>query len=195
MENRLRMQIDFIIEIDKLKRIVRQSYLTDSIRKENDAEHSWHLAMLAIILQEYSNSKVDILKVIKMVLIHDLVEIDAGDTYAYDLKGNEDKWERESKAAGRIFGILPKDQKEEMLSNWQEFEQGITMEAKFAAAIDRIEPILLNYLSKGKAWKEHGVKEFQVMERNKVVQEASIELWDFIKGIIEESVSNGYLSV
>ncbi len=195
MEKRLRMQIDFIIEIDKLKRIVRQSYLTDSIRKENDAEHSWHLAMLAIILQEYSNSKVDILKVIKMVLIHDLVEIDAGDTYAYDLKGNEDKWERESKAAERIFGILPKDQKEEMYDTWLEFEQGITMEAKFAAAIDRIEPILLNYLSKGKAWKEHGVKEFQVMERNKVVQEASIELWDFIKGIIEESVSNGYLSV
>lgn len=195
MENRLKMQVDFIIEIDKLKRIVRQSYLTDNIRKENDAEHSWHLAMLAIILKEYSDSEIDILKIIKMVLIHDLVEIDAGDTYAYDSKGNQDKWERESKAAERIFGVLPKDQKEEMQGIWLEFEQGKTSEAKFAAAIDRIEPILLNYLSKGKAWKEHGVKKDQVMERNKVIKDASIELWEFIKEIIEESVINGYLSV
>ena len=142
---RLQQQMEFIAEVDKLKKIGRQSYLTDSSRKENDAEHSWHLAMMAIFLSEYAKEEVDVLHVISMVLIHDLVEIDAGDTYAYDTEGNKSKRAREEKAAERIFNILPEDQAKKVRDLWEEFEANETPEANFANALDRVQPIMLNH--------------------------------------------------
>jgi len=147
--DRLIKQISFIIETDKLKTIYRQSLLSDKSRYENDAEHSWHLALMAALLSEHTNEKVDLLKVIKMVLIHDLVEIDAGDTYCYDEKAKLDKREREEKCANRIFSLLPDDQRDEMFELWEEFEKMETAEAKFAAALDRLQPVLLNYTADG----------------------------------------------
>ena len=142
---KLRKQMDFIIEIDKMKNIYRQTLVLNEDRAENDAEHSWHLAMMVMLLSEYANEPIDVLHTIKMVLIHDIVEIDAGDTYCYDEEGYKDKNERETKAAERIFGILPHDQKNEMYNLWLEFEDRKTPEAKFAAVLDRIQPIMLNY--------------------------------------------------
>ncbi len=191
--NRLKQQMDFIIEIDKLKAVFRQSYLADGTRKENDPEHSWHLAMMAIILSEYANVEVDVLTVVKMVLIHDIVEIDAGDTYAYDEKGHELKLLKEREAAKRIFGLLPKEQGQEYERLWETFEQKQTPEAKFAAAIDRVQPILLNYLSKGKAWLEHGIYKEQVIAYNKHAAEGSLSIWEYIKNIIDEAYAEGYL--
>lgn len=193
MSERINQQMKFIIEIDKQKSIFRQSYLADGTRHENDAEHAWHLALMAMILGEHSNHSVDILKVIKMVLIHDLVEIDAGDTYAYDVKGNEDKYEREVKAAKRIYGILPNDQAEQLYNLWEEFEARETNEAKFAAALDRVQPILLNYLSKGKAWLKHDIARSQVEERNAHTEEGSEAIWDYICSILDLAVDDGYL--
>lgn len=193
MKDRLKKQIEFIIEVDKLKNIMRQSYIADGSRNENDSEHSWHLALMAFILSEYANETIDVLKVIKMVLIHDLVEIDAGDTYAYDDKGNEDKYERECKAADRIFNILPKDQAIEIRNLWDEFEERNTSEAKYAAALDRVQPIILNYITNGKAWIDHGIYKEQVIKRNIHTGEGSEVIWDYIMSIIESAVKKGYL--
>lgn len=193
INERFRKQIEFIIEIDKLKSIIRQSYVTDCSRKENDSEHSWHLAMMAFILAEHANTEIDVLKVIKMVLIHDIVEIDAGDTYAYDTKGHEDKSEREIQAAERLFYILPNDQAAELRYLWDEFEERKTNEAKFAAALDRIQPILLNYLSKGRAWKDNNISTEQVIERNKHTKEGSNAIWEYVKEIVDLSFEKGYL--
>ena len=188
---RLEQQMNFILEMDKLKTIGRQTYLSDSSRKENDAEHSWHLALMCMILHEYSNETVDAFKVMCMVLIHDLVEIDAGDTYAYDEKGNSTKREREVKAAERIFGLLPEDQQEYVRGLWDEFEEGRTNEAKFALTLDKIQPIMLNVASGGRAWREHEVREHQIMERNRKTPEGSVQLWEYIKKSIEENVELG----
>lgn len=193
INERFRKQIEFIIEIDKLKSIIRQSYVTDCSRKENDSEHSWHLAMMAFILAEHANTEIDVLKVIKMVLIHDIVEIDAGDTYAYDTKGHEDKSEREIQAAERLFNILPNDQAAELRYLWDEFEERKTNEAKFAAALDRIQPILLNYLSNGRAWKDNNISTEQVIERNKHTKEGSNAIWEYVKEIVDLSFEKGYL--
>lgn len=193
MKDRLKKQIEFIIEVDKLKNIMRQSYIADGSRNENDSEHSWHLALMAFILSEYANETIDVLKVIKMVLIHDLVEIDAGDTYAYDDKGNEDKYERECRAADRIFNILPKDQAMEIRNLWNEFEERKTSEAKYAAALDRVQPIILNYITNGKAWIDHGIYKEQVIKRNLHTSEGSEVIWDYITSIIESAVKKGYL--
>ena len=138
---RLKNQLTFIWEIDQLKNIFRQTYLLDENRKENDAEHSWHIAMMAVILQEYANEDVDLLRIIKMMLIHDIVEIDAGDTYCYDEAGNESKRQRELEAADRLFNILPQDQAKEFRALWDEFEARETDEAKFARALDRLQPL------------------------------------------------------
>lgn len=191
---RLERQIEFITEIDKLKHIKRQTILMDGSRKENDAEHSWHLGVMAMLLSEHAADKdLDLLKVMKMVLIHDLVEIDAGDTYCYDEKGNEDKAEREQKAADRIFNILPEDQAREMRALWEEFEERKTAEAQFAAALDRFQPLLHNYKTKGKSWREHGVTKDKVLKRKESIESGSAILWKCAEKFINESVEKGYL--
>jgi len=191
--NRLEQQMNFIKEVDKLKSIIRQNYLIDGSRKEDDADHSWHLAMMCAILSEHSNEKIDVLKTITMVLIHDIVEIDAGDTYAYDALANISKRERELKAADRIFHLLPQDQAEEIRSLWDEFEESVTPEAKFASTLDRLQPLLLNAESGGISWREHSVTLSQVLERNKTTHEGSKELWEYEKKIIQKHVDNGNL--
>lgn len=193
MDERLKQQMDFLLEVDKLKFINRQTYLSDGIRKENDAEHSWHLAMFAVLLSEYSNEKVDLIKVITMVLIHDIVEVDAGDTYAYDEAGNLTKREREVKAADRIFSILPKDQGDKFRELWEEFEAYETPEAKFAHVCDNIQPLMLNDATGGKSWRERGIKRSQVEKRNAKVAEGSKILRSYIDAILDKNVESGNL--
>ena len=194
MDNeRLKKQMDFILEMDKMKSIMRQTYLANGERKENDAEHSWHLALMCGILAEYSNEPIDVLKTMKMVLLHDVIEIDAGDTYAYDTEGNKTKRERELKAADRIFGLLPEAQQKEYRGLWDEFEAMETVEAKFANMLDKVQPLLLNNASNGKSWVEHGVRESQVLARNSRTHEGSEELWAYAKSLIEENVKKGRL--
>lgn len=186
-------QISFIMELDKIKKIGRQTYLSDASRKENDAEHSWHLALMVFLLADYSNEKIDVLKTMKMVLLHDVIEIDAGDTYAYDMEGNKTKRERELKAADRIFGLLPDGQAKEYRSLWDEFEALETPEAKFANMLDKVQPLLLNDASGGKSWIEHGVKKSQVMARNVRTHEGSEQLWEYAKLLIEKNTAEGKL--
>ncbi len=191
---RLQQQMEFIAEVDKLKQIQRQSYLTDGIRKENDAEHSWHLAMMAVFLSEYAKEQVDVLHVISMVLIHDLVEIDAGDTYAYDTEGNKSKREREEKAAERIFHLLPEDQAEKLWELWEEFEENETPEANFANALDRIQPILLNHKSDGKAWEEHQVQLSQILGRNANIEKGAPKLWEYaMESLIKPNIGKAII--
>jgi putative hydrolase of HD superfamily len=191
---RLQQQILFLREIDDLKQILRQTVLTKDRRQENDAEHSWHLAMLVIVLSEYSaNPSIDILRTLKMVLIHDIVEIDAGDTFCYDIHDRAIKKERERSAAHRIFSLLPKDQEQEYIDLWEEFEAMRTPDAKFAAAVDRLQPLLLNFYSEGHAWRTHGVRRSQVIERNHHIAQGSSELWRFAEALIDKSVERGYL--
>lgn len=189
--DRLQKQIEFIIEVDKLKDIIRQTHLTNGERKENDAEHSWHLSLMAVFLSEYSKEPVDVLQVIKMVLIHDLVEIDAGDTYLYDESGNCTKAAREQKAAERIFNILPKDQAEELFKLWNEFEERRTPESKFANTLDRIQPILLNDATQGRAWREHDVCIDQILSKNEYTSQGSDVLWEYIQEVFEKNIKNG----
>lgn len=188
---RLQRQMEFILEVDKLKNITRQTWLSSGERKENDSEHSWHLALMCALLAEYANEKIDVLRTMTMVLVHDIVEIDAGDTYAYDTAGNTTKREREVQAANRIFHLLPTDQAEYMRGLWDEFEAGETAEAKFALSLDKIQPVLLNDASGGKSWKEHQVKVSQIMERNAHTPEGSEELWGYARKLIEKNVENG----
>jgi putative hydrolase of HD superfamily len=191
---RFEKQLEFILEIDKLKQIYRQNLVTGTNRKENDAEHSWHLAMMAILLSEYaSEQKIDVLYVIKMVLIHDLVEIDAGDTFAYDEKGYEDKEEREQKAADRLFNILPADQAEEMLKLWREFEAMETPEARFAASLDRFQPLLLNYNTDGHTWKKPGVSSEKVLKRIEPARTQAPQIWEYATNLIENAIDKGML--
>jgi hypothetical protein len=180
MDNeRLEKQFDFFREIDKEKFIGRQTYLTDGERKENDAEHAWHMAIMTVLLAEYANEKIDVLKTVMMLLIHDLVEIDAGDTYAYDEEGKKTQREREEKAAKRIFGLLPEEQGEKLMALWEEFEAYETPEANFAHTMDNIQPVMLNDATDGKAWLEHGVHLSQILGRNKKTAEGSRELWQY----------------
>lgn len=186
-------QMSFIMELDKIKKISRQTYLSDGSRKENDAEHSWHLALMAFVLADYANEKIDVLKTMKMVLLHDVIEIDAGDTYAYDTEGNKTKRERELKAADRIFGLLPEKQMAEYRGLWDEFEAMETPEAKFANMLDKVQPLLLNAATDGKSWEEHGVKVSQVLARNARTHEGSEELWAYAKRLIDEQLERGHL--
>lgn len=190
---RLKKQMEFILEVDKVKQIVRQTYLTDGSRKENDAEHSWHLALMAVLLKEYANEEVDLAKVIPMVLIHDLVEIDAGDTYAYDQAGLATQRERETKAADRIFGMLPEDQETKFRDLWEEFEAYETAEAKFAHVLDNCQPLILNDASDGKSWKEHTVHKSQIYKRNEHTGEGSREIWEYMKQLIEKHIQLGHV--
>jgi len=191
---RLQKQVAFITEIDKLKKIQRQTILLDRSRRENDAEHSWHLAMMVIVLAEHSEEPVDPLKVMKMVLVHDIVEIDAGDTYAYDQASHSDKAQREQAAADRIFSILPFDQTIEMRALWDEFEAGETAEARFANAVDRMQPLLHNCLTEGETWKEHGVTRDQVVARCSPMAKGSQRLWDYMLAEIDKCVKAGHLT-
>jgi len=191
-ENLLK-QIDFIKEIDKLKYIQRKTKLFNSDRNENDAEHSWHLALMAIVLLEHSNQAVDLLKVVKMLLIHDIVEIDAGDTFIYDTQKNHSNTDEERLAANRIFGMLPTEQAEELIAIWEEFEAGQTNEAKFARSMDRLEPLLQNTSNNGGTWKEFGVNFEKVHQKKSVIKEGSNAIWDFAEQLINESVEKGIL--
>lgn len=188
---RLEQQVQFILEIDKVKNIFRQTYLSDRNRKENDAEHSWHIAIMAILLQEYAEEPVDVLKVMTMVLLHDLVEIDAGDTYAYDVDGAATKRERELKAAERIFGILPEDQGKYFRELWDEFEEYETADAKYAHLLDNFQPLLLNHASGGVSWVEHEVKKSQIYKRNDRIEETSKVIWEYMKSVVDENISKG----
>jgi len=186
-------QIAFIKEIDKLKYIQRKTKLFNSDRCENDAEHSWHLALMAIVLAEHSNEPIDILKVVKMVLIHDIVEIDAGDVFMYDTAKNHSNTDEERIAANRIFGLLPEKQAQEFISIWEEFEAGETSEAKFAKSMDRLEPLLQNTSNNGGTWKEFGVKYDKVYEKKSVIKEGSKTIWNYAEGLINDSVEKGIL--
>ena len=191
---RLAQQIRFIIEVDRLKEIFRQTVLINSRRAENDAEHSWHLCLIVITLAEHANSpQLDVLRVLKMLILHDLVEIDAGDTFAYDTKAMADQHEREAVAADRIFGLLPADQALEFRALWNEFEARQTAEAKFAAAVDRFQPMLLNCQTEGAAWQKHGITRDRVLARNAHVAEGSTALWDYAARMIEQTVAAGHL--
>lgn len=192
MNEKLKKQIDFIIEIDKIKSIIRKTKLFDGTRYENDAEHSWHICMMAIILQEYSNEKIDLLKVLKMLLIHDIVEIDAGDYLVYTDK-NAEKNEKEKKAAKRIFSLLPDEQGNELLMLWKEFEGKETAEAKFAFALDRLEPVMQNYFNNGAAWKEHDVKYEKIININNKIKDGSTVLWQYAESIIDEIKNSGVI--
>jgi putative hydrolase of HD superfamily len=190
---RLERQIAFILEIDRLKSILRRSYLLSDPRHENSAEHSWHLAVMAMVLAEHANSEVNPLRVLQMLLVHDIVEIDSGDTYIYDAAGNDTKAERENAAARRIFGLLPPDQETEIAQLWQEFEARETPEAKFAAALDRLMPLLHNYHTEGRSWREHGITEGQVMSLNSHMNEGSQTLWEYAEALIKDATTKGDL--
>ncbi|WP_436415128.1 HD domain-containing protein [Petrimonas sp.] len=189
----LSKQIDFIKEIDKIKYIQRKTKLFNSDRHENDAEHSWHLAMMALVLAEHSDEPIDILKVLKMVLIHDIVEIDAGDTFIYDTQKNHTNTEQELAAAHRIFGLLPEDQAEEFIEIWKEFEDGVTDEAKFAKSMDRFEPLLQNASNNGGTWTEFNVDYQKVYDKKKVIKDGSSAIWNYAENLLNESVEKGVL--
>jgi len=191
--DRFEKQIGFILEIDKLKTISRRTYLLNADRSENTAEHSWHLAMMAILLAEHANEPVDVSRVVRMVLIHDIVEIDAGDTYYYDPVASLDKSKREQRAAVRLFGMLPSDQGSELRELWEEFEACQTPDARFAAALDRFIPQLHNYHTQGKSWSEHGVTADRVLERNACMAEGSMKLWECAQALLNDAVAKGFL--
>lgn len=193
--DRLEKQIEFIVEIDKLKAIIRRSYLVGCDRLENSAEHCWHVSVLAMILAEHSDLEIDLMKVVKMLLVHDIVEIDAGDTYYFDEKGNADKIDREKKAAERLFGLLPKDQAREFKEAWEEYETRETNEAKFAYALDRFIPILHSYHTNGKSWKKNKIKLEQVMQLNDPIREGSRKLSEYATMLFKKAAEKGYLIV
>lgn len=186
-------QIAFVKEIDKLKYIQRRTKLFHSDRRENDAEHSWHLAMMVVVLAEHANEPVDVLKVLKMVLIHDIVEIDAGDTFLYDTQQRHTNTVNERIAAERIFGLLPAEQAAAFIAIWEEFEAGITAEARFARSMDRLEPLLQNTSNGGGTWKEYGVKYATVHRKKSAIKEGSTAIWSYAEGLLEESVEKGIL--
>ena len=192
---RLARQIAFIAECDKLKEIFRQTLNTQSRRAENDAEHSWHLCLSVIVLAEHANSRdLDVLRVLKMVILHDLVEIDAGDTFGYDTTRQADQHARECVAADRIFGLLPEDQAREFRALWDEFETQQTAEAKFALAVDRFQPVLLNCLTQGGGWKRHGVTADRVLARNARIADGSAAVWEHMEALIRAAADAGHLA-
>ena len=186
---RLRRQLEFILEIDRLKSVLRQSYLIDNDRHENSAEHSWHLAVAAMVLAEHAKERIDVSKVIRLVLVHDLVEIDAGDTFIYDDAGNVGKAGREQKAANRLFGVLPEEQGQTFMALWREFEDRQTPDAKFAFALDRLMPILHNVFTQGRSWKEHGIRQEQALAKNRPLEDGSPVLWQAVESLITQTLA------
>jgi putative hydrolase of HD superfamily len=191
---RFSQQLAFIAEIDRLKQVLRQSWLVDGSRQETDAEHSWHIALMALLFKEYSNAEsVDLFKVVQMLLIHDIVEIDAGDTFVYDKPHTEDKDEREQKAADRLFGLLPPDQQQEFQQLWEEFETQASPEAKFARALDSMQPLILASLNGGCSWQKHGIRRPQVIATKQHMGEGSISLWQQTQHLLQQAVEKGIL--
>ncbi|MBR4404110.1 MAG: HD domain-containing protein [Clostridiales bacterium] len=191
-QERFEKQLAFIREIDKEKMIKRQSYLTDCETRENDAEHAWHMAIMTVLLKEYANEEIDVLKTMTMLLIHDLVEVYAGDTYAYDEEGKKSQAEREAKAADKIYSILPEDQGGYLKSLWLEFEEQKTPEAKFARTMDCFQPLILNDATNGRAWKEHDVRRSWVLKRNQNTAQGSEDIWNYAReNLVEKNVRNG----
>ena len=193
MDERLKKQLDFALEIDKEKNIFRQTHLSGHGRNENDAEHAWHMAIMAYLLREYSNEPIDITRVMLMCLIHDVVEIDAGDTYAYDAEGLKTQKAREEAAKERIYSLLPEDQKKELSAIFDEFEESKTPEAKFAHAMDNLQPLMLNNSNGGGDWREHGVSAEQVYGRQKRTKEGSERLYEITDQIIKKHKEKGNL--
>lgn len=191
---RFRQQIEFLIEIDKIKHVFRKTKLFNGSRYENDAEHAWHLSLMAMVLSEHANEKIDVAKVIKMALIHDIVEIDAGDIIVYDQQNRALAQAKENAAAERIFGLLPADQRQEFISLWREFETRETPEAKFAAAIDRLEPILQNHLNDYHAWRAYGVSSDMLYASNRHVQEGSEVIWNAVQEIFADAIDKGVVA-
>ena len=193
MDERLKKQLDFALEIDKEKNILRQTHLSGHGRNENDAEHAWHMAIMAYLLREYSNEPVDITRVMLMCLIHDVVEIDAGDTYAYDEEGKKTQKAREEAAKERIYSLLPEDQKEELAAIFDEFEESKTPESKFAHAMDNLQPLMLNNSNDGGDWREYGVSAKQVYGRQSRTKEGSEKLYEVTDQIIKKHREKGNL--
>ncbi len=190
--NRLQQQFAFILEADKEKNILRQTRLSDGTTHENDADHAWHMALMCILLSEYANERIDVLHTVSMILIHDVVEIDAGDTYAYDAQGNSTRREREEKAADRLYSLLPDDQRDKLRALWEEFEEGKTPEARFARTLDNVQPAMLNNATDGIEWVNHGVRLSQILRRNKNTADGSAVLWDYAyRHFIEPNVEKG----
>ncbi len=194
MDERLKKQLDFLIEIDKIKNVFRRSYITDGSRQENDAEHSWHLGIMAILLSDYIKEDINILTVIKMVLIHDLVEIYAGDTFAFDNKSKIGKSEKETAAAIKLFERLPENQSIEFISLWKEFEEIGTLESQYANMIDRLQPLILNYVFDDGSWKKYGVKKLDVYKRQELIfKKGPKELVELVEYLVNECINKGYL--
>lgn len=194
MSDRLQQQLALVVELDQLKSVLRKSKIQSAgNRAENSAEHSWHVALVALLLQEYANEQVDISKVVKMLLIHDVVEIDAGDIIVYDVKAREANYDNEVAAAKRLFGMLPEAQGNELLDLWLEFEHHTSPEARFAKALDRLIPMLLNYHNQGQSWVENQVHKEQVLDINKSIEHGSQTLWNYAKTIIDEAHQHGWL--
>jgi putative hydrolase of HD superfamily len=191
---RLDRQLEFIVEIDRLKQVLRQTAIMGGERRENSAEHSWHLAVMALTLAEYAGETIDILRVLRMLLIHDLVEIDAGDTFCYDAQANLSKAAREQAAAARIYGLLPAGQGGELHALWEEFEAGETAEARFANALDRLQPLLHNYHNQGGTWRAHGITRDAVLRRMAPIQEGAPVLWPYVLSVVEASCAAGYIA-
>lgn len=192
--DRLEKQLKLLIELDQLKSVLRRTRVKSADgRLENSGEHSWHVALMAVLMEEHANAPVDICRVMKMLLIHDVVEIDAGDTFVYDTAASKEQAEKEVKAAERLFGMLPSEQGDELLALWHEFEAAQTDDAKYAKALDRLIPMLLNYHNNGQSWKENGVSREQAITINKRIEFGSVTLWDKAKEMIEDATEKGWL--
>ncbi len=193
ISKRLKNQLEFLVEIDKMKSVLRRTLIIDGSRRENDAEHSWHLAMLAMVLEEYSEREINISRVVRMCLVHDLVEVYAGDTFAYDEKGYEDKLARENAAADKLFSMLPPEQGSEFRALWEEFDEAETADAMYAAAMDRLQPIMNNFMTNGHTWREGNVTSDKVLDRMQKIKQATPELWPVVEYIVNTSVEKGIL--
>ncbi len=192
-DDRLAQQLRFVVEIDRLKTVLRQTLLTDASRQENSAEHSWHLALMAALLAEHAGAPVDVARTMTMVLVHDLVEIDAGDAFCYDAAANVGREERERAAAERVFGLLPAEQAAGLRALWEEFEAGVTPDARFAVALDRFQPLLQNLHSGGGSWRAHGIARGQVLRRMEPIRTGAPGLWPRVLAVVEQAVATGHL--
>lgn len=193
-DEKLKSRIEFVVEADKMKNILRRTLITDGSRRENDAEHSWHLALMVMLLRDYAPPETDIARTVQMAVVHDLVEVYAGDTFAYDAKGNEDKRMREEAAADRLFGMLPDGQGDELRALWEEFDAMATPDSRYAAAVDRLQPLIHNFLTNGHTWRNGAVHSPQVLERMAVIKDVSPDLWQVVEGIVKNSLESGILT-
>lgn len=190
---RIKQQITFIEQLDALKLVLRQNLVMDESRRENSAEHSWHIATMAMVLAEYAPAKIDQRRVLKMLLLHDVIEIEAGDTFCFDVEGNKDKEERERRAADQLFGLLPEDLSSEFMSIWNEFEEGKTNDSRFANSLDRFHTLLQNINTRGGTWRIHNIEKEQVVERMLPIKEGAPPLWPLVERYLDEACKQGFL--